>query len=262
MLKTLLKSRTSNNFRFVFSSGIMYSIKSRKFSSDPTGCLSPDKKNENKQKNNYSKLLKYTFCAGIIATSLFVGKKVYEYIDVYDETESYKKYDVNDIHNISVSQFKDLHKIIYTFLRDDIYVYKVCNDKWLIIMKYVPGCVNNENRKTYCAKNAKYRGSKFEVVMIINIEDPSKTINKLENTYTNSIFESKIVYEVHKIVEPEKEFDKIIDNVCSSGIHYFKNIFRALGWRDRPLNFTGKWIYYDDDGEIFSVFEYSNKKPN
>jgi len=157
-------------------------------------------------------------------------------------------YSSTRIHNLTEDQYKKLFSNIGGFLYNSNYVYKMCQDSkndWLIILKRVGSSINNEKRTNISnVFTAKYRGTKFEVVKIININDPSKTLKELENT----CYESKVIYKIGEIIVPECKYDENLDEVCSSGIHYFVTLFAAAGFRIFPDNFVGKWVKYKDDG--------------
>lgn len=125
------------------------------------------------------------------------------------------------------------------------YVYKSCKKNWIIVMLPCKDTITNENRNNICDKNkAKYRASHLLVVMIFNKLDPSKIIYSIETKFSSNKISTS--YEVGKNVYPDK-FDDNLDNICSSGIHYFKSLERAF-YYEIPDDYQGKYIIWYDNG--------------
>lgn len=128
---------------------------------------------------------------------------------------------------------------------------------WLIILKRTPATKTNELRKdvedeTY----AKFRGSEFLVVQIIDIFNSNKTINSIYNQ--NYI---GVTYAVDRIVKPNK-YDENIHKVCSNGIHFFKTIKGAYYYNLKSYNHTGKYLKYHDNGLTFVESTFIKGKLN
>ena len=182
----------------------------------------------------------------------------------------------NKIYNISLEKYKPLHEVIKKYLNDPNYVYKSCDNdhNWLIILKRLPDTITNEKRTNVIdATKAKYRGNKFEVVMIVDIDCPTTTINELNHTYVERsgslygfgdyCFSSTVIYKVGEHVKPENQFNEKMDEVCTSGIHFFTNIFQAITYNLKcPNDFTGVWNEYNDDGKLTRSFTYINGSLN
>ncbi len=99
------------------------------------------------------------------------------------------------------------------------YCYKSCGINWIVKMEKLPDTITNENRKDVVNKlTAKFRANKLKVTDIFNKFDNTKI-----NEITNSCFTKQLTYKIGEIVVADN-FDPNIDNVCSSGIHYFNSI--------------------------------------
>ena len=73
--------------------------------------------------------------------------------------------------------------------------------------------------------------------------DETKTFDTAYGLHDHSF-----VYRVGEIVEPTEEFDRNLDSVCTSGIHYFLTKERAYYWNYLPKNGVNK-IWYEN-GQI------------
>ena len=113
----------------------------------------------------------------------------------------------------------------------------------------------NENRNDIIdPRYAKYRTSKVKVLKIFkNGKRGIKIIKQM-----NGLHDKNFVYTVGKeIYVPD--YDKNVNNVCSQGIHYFKTPYQAKMW-NLPLDYTGKWIRWYDNGTTQCEGEYKNGK--
>lgn len=185
------------------------------------------------------------------------------------------------------------------FIDDPDYVYKLCDDVWLIIMKKINipvaelvdnfvdnsmngehennhddekelECINiititNESRKNiYDPLCAKFRANVLEVHKIINIETMEQSTFLCHEFYNYDIGASiPLLYEVGKVVEPDS-FDPDLNNICSNGVHYFKTIDRAFYYRNYdnlPL-YTGRCIDWFDNGQKKLEGSYIKGKMN
>lgn len=148
--------------------------------------------------------------------------------------------------------------------KDEKYVYKKCNDEynnssreWLVVLEKLPETKTNEERVNVIDKNcAKFRGDKFKVVKIINVNDSTIQKTKIVNSFEGH----KVTYEVNGIVRAEK-FNQNINIVCSSGIHYFKTIPPAYFFAEIPNNFTGIFCSWYENGTKQLEGEYVDGKP-
>lgn len=160
---------------------------------------------------------------------------------------------------------QELLKLCHKYTSDKSYIYKLCSDisfndqssdrknseiKWLVIMKKLTMTRTNDARFDINDEfYAKFRANELLVVKIINADDPKTTTKFIINQYKNY----KLKYEVGKVVRPNK-YDINIDNVCSSGIHYFKSLVRAYYYRFPPGDFTGTWIDWYDNGKLYKIW--------
>ena len=114
---------------------------------------------------------------------------------------------------------------------------------------------NNENRSDIVDPiNAEHRCSK---VRVLSIKDhDGKPYDE-----GNSLNDKQFIYKVGEIIETE--YDKNIDKVCSSGIHYFLSYKRAKEYdMTVPKNFTGYWFDYYDNGLLKYKRQFENGKAN
>lgn len=169
------------------------------------------------------------------------------------------------IYNISPDQYEALYNVCGHYFNLPQYVYKKCNDgadDWLIILERTPNTRTNEYRQSVVnVKTAKHRGTEFNVTMIVNIYDPTKTLDTFTNTAMGWI--STITYKVGDIIKPEHPFEEDLNQICASGIHFFIDVFKAIGWGRWPnevTHFTGLWIDHGDNGENTRLCTYFNGK--
>ena len=145
---------------------------------------------------------------------------------------------------------------------DPSYVYKLCDNKWLVIMKKNTDTKTNESRSNCVdTEYAKFRASQLDVIMIINVNDGTN-VESIDNTYINVYGdkESHIMYTVNKRVEADN-FDTELNEVCSNGIHYFKSIKAAYFYRNVnkvPSGYTGEWYSWHDNGRKRDYGRYKN----
>ncbi len=165
------------------------------------------------------------------------------------------------------------------YINDPRIVYKMCNDKYLVFLKKTPNTTDNESRMNIIPEYAKHRASELKVLGIINLYDVEediindkkkllgstvKEIESIKNTYLDSFNQSKdstVTYTIGEIVEPNK-YDTKKTIVCSNGIHYFKSLLRTLYYRKMPIGYTGTWLTWDEDGELYNQKNYTNGKLN
>lgn len=134
------------------------------------------------------------------------------------------------------------------YISDSNYVYKLCDGKYIVVMKKLPETVTNENRlSVFDPTRAKFRASVLDVVFIVNIYDtndrPQQVLNKFR--------QYELMYTVGENIVPH-EFNEDIDVVCTGGIHYFKTIDTAYTFSGGQFNndkFTGHRPSWYDNGQ-------------
>lgn len=141
------------------------------------------------------------------------------------------------------------------YVNDSSYVYKMSkdvpnykndynNEGWLVVMQKLQETKTNEERKGIVNSScAKFRANKLKVVEIFKMSNPE--INK--EYVINAYGDVNLTYRVKQIVGPNY-YDDDIENVCSCGIHYFKTPLRVIYYGGVPVDFTGEWFYFSDDG--------------
>ncbi len=160
----------------------------------------------------------------------------------------------------------DMFKYRYSsYINDPMFVYKLCNNKWLVIMKKLTDenseikTITNETRDNIIDPlYAKFRANLLKVILILNVEN-GNIINFITNSYPDKTLctESTVLYEIDKLVISEK-FDNDLNKICTHGIHYFKSIEGAFFYRQIPLEFSGTWIRWYENGQRFKEFEIKN----
>ncbi len=101
-------------------------------------------------------------------------------------------------------------------------IYKACKNS-IVTLELLSDSITNEDRDGVVDSNsAKFRTNKARVVTIVN----PLTGEKMDKD--RSIHDSTFIYTVGNIVRGR--FDSNINEVCSSGIHYFKTYDAALDW--------------------------------
>lgn len=128
------------------------------------------------------------------------------------------------------------------FATNPKYVYKSCQKDWIVILQKLHDTITNESRKVDNPKYAKYRGNKFKTILIFNKFHPHKTCLSIKN----SIFSSEIEYVIGQIIFI-KDYDMNFDNICSTGIHYFKTIEQSFYFEISKM-LSGKFMLWYDDG--------------
>src|SRR5579872_6888228 len=138
----------------------------------------------------------------------------------------FKDNNSDNIINKAREYFKDLlqncEKFIVNTERHH-YVYKKCKPHWLVILKKCQNTITNENRcDVYDDQFAEFRASELKVIAIINIYTIS-TIDIITSVFINK----QTIYKVNEYVVAD-DFDFNIDQICSSGIHYYKSPIPAI----------------------------------
>jgi antitoxin component YwqK of YwqJK toxin-antitoxin module len=152
------------------------------------------------------------------------------------------------------------------YIVESKYVYKLCKNKrkkdnligprkWLVILEILDSTITNEDRNNIVDKRfAKFRANKLKVIKIINTNKPNLVTKKIRNVFGNKY----LVYEVGKIVEIDN-YEKNKNQVCASGIHYFKTIDPAYYYDSRIFK-NGEFYIWDDNGAIQIKGEYNHGK--
>jgi len=149
---------------------------------------------------------------------------------------------------------KQLTEELIDYINDEKYVYKTCGD-FIVVLEKQSDTITNENRSNVSQIGdnklyAKYRANKLLVKQIINKYDLTKCEN-VESKYYNI----KIEYKINETVYPDK-FDIILENVCSSGIHYFLNLKRAFYYDLEIENKNGEYLIWYDNGQMNEKYNY------
>jgi hypothetical protein len=132
--------------------------------------------------------------------------------------------------------------------------YKVAKsgEKRVIVTLEIPeDAITNMNRSTIAVRQtAKYRANK---VKVISIEDEEGNMYKIARP---CFFDRDILYEVPKMVVCE-DFDMTLENVCSSGIHFFldRKVAEQYGLEEIK---NGTLTQYYDNGGKFIEQSYVN----
>ena len=165
-----------------------------------------------------------------------------------------------------------LKKTYKKYINDDQYVYKMCNDEWIVIMRKLKPTrkrtraqlkntdpvieietKTNESRSHVSdPMYAKFRANVLYVIKIVNANNGGEIQEVINNNYRTT------KYVVGQNVVPD-HFDDRLDCIMTSGIHYFKTIEAAFYYfRSIPPDFTGKWKRWNDCGKIWSEENYIN----
>ncbi len=133
--------------------------------------------------------------------------------------------------------------------------YKACKNS-IVTLELLEDTKNNEKRDGIVDdKYAKFRCDRAKVISIVNV----KTGKTMEND--NSIIRMKFIYSLGEIVKTN--FDPDLNEICASGIHYFKTREAAVVWfyRQNDEKFPdGNWISWRENGQKFTEGTYKNGK--
>lgn len=159
---------------------------------------------------------------------------------------------------------KKLIEACEKYSNDPTFVYKYCVDivhdkPYIVVLQKISDSKNNENRSNALDRNyAKFRANKLLVVEIIDYNHPDVNVDSVVTKFERQGFVTVCTtYKTNTIVEPNNYDDKI-DNVCSTGIHYFSTLIPALFYKNVPDHFTGKWYEWNDDGIKIKEYNYVN----
>ncbi len=146
------------------------------------------------------------------------------------------------------AQIDKIKSTYETYINDPKYVYKSCQEEWIVILQKLDDTKTNEARagtRINDIKYAKCRANKLVVVLIFNKFDCEKTTQ----TITNSVYNpGAIEYNVNSIVIPNI-YDEYIHTVCTNGIHYYLSIEPAFYLELPPLyDEINVYCRWDTDG--------------
>jgi antitoxin component YwqK of YwqJK toxin-antitoxin module len=134
----------------------------------------------------------------------------------------------------------------------DHYGYKKCQDNRIVKLEILGD--HNEARENIVDKRfAKMRCSMARVIRIYNMNDPS--INYDE---AFGIHDKTFRYKVGDVVKPVNEYNKDINSICSSGIHYFLTKIPAYNWDYKPDN--GLYEEWHENGQTMQRCIYKDGK--
>ena len=127
-----------------------------------------------------------------------------------------------------------------------------CLNDYLVTLEIDPDDSNTTlSRTVEVSATAKYRCRR---AFVISIEHKStgERLDSIESNYSDMF-----IYTVGRWVE-EPDYNKDIQEVCTSGIHFFKSREPALYWEWRPKN--GPWKSWYDDGNLWEECIYRDNK--
>ena len=150
-----------------------------------------------------------------------------------------------------LANLTEIYDVYRHFINDNLCVYKICLNKWFIILQKTNDTIDNEMRCNLYSKNdASYRANKLLVLKIFDVNNPKNTIDTINNNFLNS----HVIYNVNQIVSSDK-YNSDVNIVATYGIHYYKTIDRAYYSLFFPYNYNGYWIYYINDGSGKKICE-------
>ena len=115
--------------------------------------------------------------------------------------------------------------------------YKKCKNNRIVKLEIIG--IHNENRKNIIDKTfAMMRCSKARVISIRNMYNKS-----IKYKTAVSFYDDCFVYNVGKIVLPKLKFDSNLEEVHSSGIHYFLT-YKAAFFSSNYWNYISPWCEY------------------
>lgn len=134
--------------------------------------------------------------------------------------------------------------------------YKSCDNGSVIVKLEILGS-NNEERKVYNKRYAKYRTKRVRTIGFYDIYR-----NKMKIISTRSTgFSSSETYFINREIYIN-DYDHCIDNVCSMGIHYFKTFDAARQYALKQRFYTKihpycnvKFSDYSDNGILLKIFD-------
>lgn len=139
--------------------------------------------------------------------------------------------------------------------------YKVAqseHEKVIVTLEIPEDAITNMNRQDVVdVSKAKHRTNKAKVISIEDLK--GNTYNKAESYKYNK---KSLIYEVGKTVFVD-DFDTNIDNLCSTGIHYFldKELAKMYdySWFITHTVLNGPNKSYSDNGRLWRYAEYKDR---
>lgn len=156
---------------------------------------------------------------------------------------------------VKMSTLDAIKDICNEHIADPQCVYKLCCDRYIVVMKKLAETITNELRiGVVDADHAKFRASVLEVVLIVNVNDTRDRPHQILNRFKKYV----LMYIVGENVKPHV-FNDNLDEVCTGGIHYFKTIETAFMYdRGVPIGFTGLWMAWYESGQKGIEWRYVN----
>src|SRR5438128_1956435 len=136
------------------------------------------------------------------------------------------------------------------------HLYKSCQGDYIVVLKKLDDTKTNESRKDIVdPMYAKFRANKLMVVRIYN-----KHTGEEVNSIKNSVYHTKkITYTCNEVVEVTN-YDGNVDEICSTGIHYFKCEEAAKFYehvmsenatlKEVKQSYTGPYKQWSSNGQI------------
>ena len=132
-------------------------------------------------------------------------------------------------------------------------VYKACR-KSIVTLQLLPDSVTNESREGVVDPlHAKFRTNKVRVISMV------QPFTKELITKDTSLRDHSFIYKIGEIVQTT--FDDDINEVCASGIHYFKTEETAVSYYVLHKNIKtpdGTWREWYASGQPESEMTYKN----
>lgn len=114
---------------------------------------------------------------------------------------------------------------------------------------------NNQDRNN--VKNVMYAKHRCSEALVLEIYDMfDKSTKKIGSSMRDPLFK----YKVGEIVKPDADYDTFLNDVCSTGIHYFLTEEVAFFYELDPETkyFTGEYKGWYDNGVLESIAFYKN----
>lgn len=146
----------------------------------------------------------------------------------------------------------------------DNYVYKKASNNYIVKLKKLPDTITNESRYGVVNQQfAEFRGNMFYVEKIYKTSLKTSLETSFETSLKTklkiqSLYDKLFIYEVGKIVKVD-DFDLNLENLKSTGIHYFKTEEAAFYYDFYPTyRYTGKYKIYYDNGQLMQIYNLKN----
>lgn len=149
--------------------------------------------------------------------------------------------------------------IIKKCLLNDQYVFKSAGKKadFIVVLKKVIDTVTNEKRKGVINNMyAMFRGNIFFVEYIVN-KFQKKELETIESS--SQYGGIRLNYNLSSIIS-EPKYDNEVNNICTTGIHYFKSLEAAFYQGIVPSFFRGTYYSWTIHGSPAYKCSYANNK--